>query len=177
MAMSVSRSLSFRRDRGRNSPSRRLDRRRRVAGALAGGVMLLNVGCYTYQPYIESGPQPGQHVSLELSDQGRAALGPQLGPGVLTVEGMLRGTQGGQYVLGVSRVTTIGAGTANWGGERVTIPVNDVARSQIRTFSRGRTALLVGAVVAGLAAFIVTRSLNGGGYQPSGGSTLPPSGT
>jgi hypothetical protein len=149
----------------------------RTPAALAGSVMLFNVGCYTYRPMVESGPQPGQRVSLELSDQGRAALGDQLGPGVVTVEGTLQGIQGGQYVLGVSRVTTISSGAANWGGERVRIPIGDVARSQLRTFSRGRTALLVGVVVAGLTAFIVTRSLTGGGTIPGTPSSPPPNGT
>lgn len=151
---------------------------RRTAGTMLGGVMLLNVGCYTYQPFVQGGPQPGQRVALELTDQGRAALGDQLGPGVLSVEGTLQGMQSDQYVVGVSRVTTISTGTANWGGERVRIPVSDVARSQLRTLSRGRTVLLVGAVVAGLTAFILTRSLSGGGFLPSDTtSKQPQSGT
>ena len=150
---------------------------RRTAGVLVGGTMLLNVGCYTYEPFVQGGPQPGQRVALELTDQGRAALGEQLGTGVLSVEGTLQGVQGDQYVVGVSRVTTINAGVANWGGERVRIPVSDVARSQLRTLSRARTVLVVGAVLAGVTAFILTRSISGGGYAPdSSGITKPPQG-
>lgn len=170
--MSVSESSS--RCRGAESPR---SRRRRAAGLVLGAVMLVNVGCYTYQPLIDTRPQPGQQVSLELSDQGRAALGGQLGPGVLRVDGTLDAVQNEQYTVSVSRVATISGGTANWGGEHVTIPITDVSRAGLRTFSRGRTALLAGIVVVGVGAFIATRGLVGGGIQPDNGGTTPPAGT
>jgi hypothetical protein len=146
-----------------------------MSGLLLGGVMVLNVGCYTYQPLGTARPEPGQRVTFELNDQGRVSLGEQLGPGVLDVEGTLQEVQGDQYVLGVSRVTTISGGTANWGGERVRIPVSAVAQSGLRTLSRGRTALAIGVVVVGLGVFIATRGLTGGGYvsPPDSSTTLP----
>ena len=150
-------------------------RRRRAAGLLLGAVMLCNTGCYTYQPLVDTKPQAGQRVSLELTDQGRAALGEQLGPGVVSVEGTLQEVQSDQYVLGVSRVTTISGGTANWGGERVRIPMADVAHSGLRTFSRSRTALVIGVAVVGIGVFIATHGLNGGGFPstPDTSITMP----
>lgn len=142
-------------------------RRRRAVGLVLGAVMVVNVGCYTYQPLYGARPQPGQDVSLELSDQGRAALGGQLGPGVLRVEGTLQAVQNDQYTMSVSRVATISGGTANWGGEHVNIPVNDVSQAGLRTLSRGRTALLAGVVLVGVGAFIATRGLFGGGFIPA----------
>jgi hypothetical protein len=127
---------------------------------------------------FDTRPQPGQQLSLELSDQGRASLAEQLGPGILEVEGTLREIQNDQYVLGVSRVTTIANGTANWGGERVRIPVSDVSRSSLRSLSRGRTALLIGAGVASVVALVLTRSINGSGFvSPQDTTSGPPAGT
>ncbi len=160
--MSVSELPS--RDRGERSFR---FRRRRAVGLVLGAVLVVNVGCYTYSPLIDTRPLPGQQVSLELSDQGRAALGGQLGPGVLRVEGTLESVQNDQYTVSVSRVATISGGTANWGGEHVTIPVNDVASAGLRTLSRGRTALLAGAIAVGVGAFVATRGLFGGGFQPA----------
>lgn len=171
--MSVSESPS----RRRGESSLRFPRRR-AAGLVLAAVMLVNVGCYTYQPLIDARPQPGQQVSLELSDQGRAALGGQLGPGVLRVEGTLESVQNEQYTVSVSRIATISGGSANWGGERVNIPVNDVSQAGLRAFSRGRTALLAGVLIVGVGAFIVTRNVLGGGtIAPGDTSKLPPAGT
>ena len=168
--MSVSKSPQ----RNRSESSLRL-RRRRAAGLVLWAVMVVNVGCYTYQPLIDARPQPGQQVSLELSDQGRAALGGQLGPGVLRVEGTLDAVQNEQYTVSVSRVATISGGTANWGGERVNIPVNDVSQTGLRAFSRGRTALLAGVVIVGVGVFIATRSVLGGGTISSTDTSKGPS--
>lgn len=137
--------------------------RRRFAGVASGCALLLNIGCYTYHPLNGVAPQPGERVSLQLTDQGRVALGDQLGPGVLVVEGTLQSMENGQYVLGVSRVATISGGTANWGGERIRVPAADVAQSGIRTLSTARSALLAGAVVVGLGVLFLTQGLNTGG--------------
>jgi hypothetical protein len=145
-------------------------RRRRIGLGLA-VVMLANTGCYTYQPIVDAQPQTGQTVSLELNDQGRAALSDQLGPGVLSVEGMLQQTTNNQYVVSVSSVRSIQGGTAHWGGERVTIPSSAVSRSNLRTLARGRTWGLAGAVALGIVAIIMTRSLTGGGSGTLSDST------
>src|SRR5581483_455073 len=78
---------------------RRLLRRRRFAGLVAGCALLSNAGCYEYRPYETAGPQLGDRVALELSDQGRASLGSVLGPGVLQIEGALLEATPQQYVL------------------------------------------------------------------------------
>ncbi len=149
---------------------------RRSSGAVLGALMLLQVGCYTYQPIAEARPEVGQTVELDLTDAGRAALGNQLGPGVLTIEGTLQQVTNDQYVLGVSQVTTIRGGTAYWGGERVSIPVNDVATSRQRQFSRGKTALFAGVVIAGVTAFVLTRTLTGSATEQTSDTSRTPIG-
>jgi hypothetical protein len=137
-----------------------------------GLAMALNAGCYEYRPLYGTTPVPGQDVALDLSDQGRAALGEQLGGGVLRVEGTLHEIQDGQYVVGVGHVTTVGGGSATWDGEQVKIPVADVSQVGLRSLSRTRTALIAGAAAVGVVLFIVTRSFSG-----SGNPTVPDSGT
>jgi hypothetical protein len=145
-------------------------RRRRIGIGLA-VVMVVNTGCYTYQPIVDAQPQVGQTVSLELNDQGRAALSNQLGPGVLSVEGLLQQATNNEYVVSVNSVESIQGGTAHWGGERVTIPSSAVGRSSLRTLARGRSWGLAGAVVLGLVAIIMTRSIIGGGSGTLSDST------
>lgn len=123
-------------------------------------VSVVNTGCYEYRPLFGTAPTAGQHVELTLSDSGRVALGQQLGPGVLRVDGLLRQVRNGSYVVGVERVTTISGESANWGGESVQIPAADVSQAGLRTLSRTRTALVAGAFVVGLGLFIASRSLS-----------------
>jgi hypothetical protein len=162
----------------RASVARRAARRSRLTGAVVGGLMLFDVGCYNYQPSMGVTPQVGQRISIELSDQGRASLAEQLGPGVLQVEGMLQDVQGDQYVVSVNKVRSINNGSANWGGERVKIPKSDVASTGVRSLSKGRTILTVGLAILAIGAFIVTRAVNSSGFQPGpGGDGGPVSGT
>jgi hypothetical protein len=134
--------------------------RRRRAGIVLACVSVINTGCYTYRPLYGTAPTAGQHVELVLSDSGRVALGQQLGPGVLRVDGLLRQVRDGSYVVSVDRITTISAESANWGGESVQIPVSDVSQAGLRALSRTRTALVAGAVVVGIGLFIASRSLS-----------------
>ena len=139
-------------------------------------VSLVNTGCYTYQPLFGVTPPVGQQVELTLTDSGRVALGSQLGPGVLHVDGLLRQVADGAYEIGVYRVSTISGETSNWAGERVRIPVSVVSQTGIRKLSKTRTAIMAAVVAVGFGVFIATRSLSvgGGTSRDTTGGPPPP---
>lgn len=126
---------------------------------------MLTAGCYVNQPLVGSRPEPapGAHLVLELTDEGRVAMGPQLGPEVATVEGALVQRSDSQYVLGVADVVNLWGVATRWEGERVAFRTGLVRRMFARRISPGRTALAVAGATAGFVAFVVTRSLIGGG--------------
>lgn len=141
---------------------------------------VLLAGCYTGIPLAGSAPQPapGTRLVIELNDQGRVGMGPQLGSGAAKVEGTLVSLSDTSYVLGVSQVIDLYGALAKWQGERITIGAGYVRRMTERRFSMGRTATAVGLAAVGFVAFVATRSLVGGGSDNgSGPDGQPPSGT
>jgi hypothetical protein len=114
-------------------------------------------------------------VAIDLSDQGRVALGNQIGPGVARIEGKLVEANGDGYVIGVSRIETIGGQGSQWTGERVRVQQTYVARVQERRLSKKRTLLAAATAAAAVGTFIVTRNLLGIGRASDNGGQ-PPSG-
>jgi len=170
--------VTTRREPSGITPLALLRRRRRAAGVL-GIVMLANTGCYTYVPVMSTAPQPGEHVAFDLTDMGRVRLNDQLGGNVSRVEGMVSASEGNDYLVSVTRVAYFNAPSANWSGERVRLSRDVVARVEERKFSKGRTLLVVGGALAGIAAFVLTRSILGGGTEEgdTGPPKLPPGGS
>lgn len=128
-------------------------------------VLLTAVGlsaCYAYVP-MQSGSTPNQRVELLVTDRGRVDLSPQLGQGVLSVEGTLDQQLDSSFVLKVAEVTYINRQTNRWSGEAITFSPSAVRDIRARKLSRKRTFLvLAGSVGAGLA-FVLSRALFGGG--------------
>lgn len=135
--------------------------------------MALQAGCYRYVPLVASAPKPGEHYTFDISDQGRVGLADRLGPGVLKVEGLLVRQADDSYIVSVGGIESLGGGTAHWSGEQVPVREEFVSGVQRREFSRGRTAVAIGAAAAAIGVFIVTRGLGGISgpppYQPGGG--------
>lgn len=134
-------------------------------------------GCYVYTPLVSAAPTPGARYTFEITDPGRIGLADRLGSGVEKVEGTLVGQEGDAYLVSVSGVETINAGTSHWSGERVTIRQGFVNRIQQRQFSKGRTAVAIGSTAVALGVFIVTRNLLGNGEPSATPGTGPQNGS
>lgn len=155
-------------------------RARRRAAILAGTALFVaqTAACYTYVPRYGMQPSSGEPVALTITDQGRVALAEQVGAGVTRIAGRVVAAQDDSYVLSVDQIETIGSGTSHWTGERVSIRRDYVAGVQERRFSKGRTALAIGAAILGVGALILTASLTGFGFDGGDrGSGNPPNGT
>ncbi len=119
-------------------------------------------GCYTYTPMSTGvAPAAGEAVALDITDAGRVQLGERFGPGVMRVEGRLTSDSEQQYALNVHRVAFFAAPPTRWSGEAVRIERGFVGSVWRRELSRGRTALAVGAVVAGAVGVFITTDLAG----------------
>ena len=153
-------------------------RRRRFAGHVLAFVMLTNTACYTYVPTMTAAPQPGEYVALDISDAGRSRLNEQLGGNVSRVEGLVNAHEGSEYLVSVTKVAYFNAPSANWTGERVRLSSEAIARVEQRKFSKGRTLLFVGGALVGIAAFVLTRTILGGGTEAAEEPPhLPPAGS
>ncbi len=122
-------------------------------------------GCYTYIPLGGVRPEaaPGARVAIELTDVGRVAMAPQLGPEANRVEGVLRAQSDSTFDVDVSMLIGLWGAQSKWEGEQVTIRKDYVRRMSERRFSAWRTAVVAGGAGAGFLVFVLTRSLIGGG--------------
>lgn len=134
----------------------------------------LIAGCYEYQRVDVANSAPsGQPVMLTLTDAGTANLAAELGPSVEVVGGRLLSDSGDAYVLALSESRKQNGMEIDWRGEQVSISKAFVANVQSRRFSRTRTGLLTGGVIAALV--VAQRILWGpgsvfGGGGPGGGT-------
>jgi hypothetical protein len=149
---------------------------RRFVGGLCAATLLLQMGCYTYQPLQTSVPATGSRIAVVLNDRGRAAVGDRLGSAIDKVDGLLVEGGGSDVTLEVYRTIDLRGNAATWTGERVQLPKDGITGYQGRQFSKRRTYLLVGSVVAVIVAtaFAVNFDLFSGFTQEdpgSGGST------
>lgn len=121
---------------------------RRFVGGLCAATLSLQMGCYTYQPLQTGVPATGSRIAVVLNDRGRAMLGDRLGSAIDKVDGLLVEGDGANVTLEVYRTRDLRGNAATWTGERVQLPRDGITGYQGRQFSRRRTLLLVGSVVA-----------------------------
>lgn len=111
-------------------------------------------GCYQYRyagPVESVEPMAGRRVTLRLTDQGTADLAVQLGGGISAIEGEIVGADADQLEVAVASTEDTRRNTADWKGERVTVPRHAVASVRERRFSAGATGLAGALFVGGIA--------------------------
>lgn len=116
--------------------------------------LLLQIGCFSYQPIQTQTPPVSQRVAIVLNDRGRALLTDRVGPMLHRIEGDIVSRQNGEVTLSVSQVVDLRGNTTIWTGEQVIIPEDAVMGYQPRKLSKVKTLLLAGAIVLGIAATI-----------------------
>lgn len=143
---------------------------RLIAAAGISSTMVSVSGCYTYAAGPVSDIRPDSQISAEITDVGRVALGQRVGQEVRRVDGRVVQRSDTSFQLLVSQVTYLNGLSDQWQGQEVSLRPQDVRLVTQRTFSRSKTALLIGAMVAGLAATILSLNFLGiTSGDPSGG--------
>ena len=128
-------------------------------------------GCYVYQPVTTASPPTGRPVRLTLTDAGTANLASELGPSVEAVGGKLIDNTADAYVVALSESRKRNGSEIDWRGEQVSISKSLVASIQQRQFSRARTAVVAGGVIAAL--LVARQALWGPGGVFGGGPPGP----
>ena len=145
----------------------------RRARAVIAGLLLLPTatGCYTSVPVWQGNPTPESQVTMGLSDRGRSVLSAQLGPGARLITGRLVRVTDSAYVVRVTAVDYISSSSAGtWSGEEVNVSRDLVSGVTERRYSRGRSWLAAGVVVAALA-LTTTIAIHGFGNDPASTKT------
>ncbi|MEO8193748.1 MAG: hypothetical protein ABI681_07845 [Gemmatimonadales bacterium] len=146
-------------------------------GSLLAFLLGFGTGCYSF-PAVAGPPAPGSNLVLELNDQGRAALGQQIGISAARIEGQLQSNPDSAYPLRVTSVEYLNGQSNRWSGEPLSIQKNLVSIVKERQFSRSRSFLLAAGVLGAAAAFMLTRGILGHGSpetDPPGGKPDPQS--
>jgi len=137
--------------------------------AMSTGVVALaatSAGCYEFGP-MPMTPRPGrQTVELLLNERGRADFVNTLGPDAMSLEGTLVERKDSLISVNVQSVRYINQSSTKWAGEPLVVTNGQIRDIRNKRFSVGKTGFAVAASVGGLLAFIVTRSLGGGGDSP-----------
>ncbi|HMI43217.1 MAG TPA: hypothetical protein VK516_06300 [Gemmatimonadaceae bacterium] len=131
----------------------------------------LLAGCYVYQPVTTASPPTGRPVRLTLTDAGTANLASELGPAVEAIGGKLIDNTADSYVVALSESRKRNGTEIDWRGEQVSISKSLVAGIQQRQFSRARTAVVAGGVIAVL--LVARQALWGPGGVFGGGPPGP----
>jgi hypothetical protein len=151
---------------------------RAIGARLASAVsIVLLAGCYHYLPIPAADAAalaPGAEVRLHLTPEGRTRVAPVLGPETAVVEGRTERQGGDSVSLVVSATGRTNGVTTRWVGERVTIPVDVVARGDRRVLDRRRSLLVGGGVAVGAAlGYALLRAAAGGGAEGGAGTPVP----
>jgi len=148
--------------------SRRSRRAYALRGGLLAAALLALPACYTVAPTATSRLTPGVRMTVDVSDQGRVALRERVGPEIRRLGGTYVGESNGEIEMRVTDVTDLNGTRTNWSGETIRLTGEQVKDLYERKFSRGRTAVAVGLVTAGLVAWIASRGLFGFGGDEGG---------
>lgn len=133
---------------------------------------VLLCGCYDYLPAPRTVPLAGRRIQVTLTDEGSAALAPQVGPSAEALGGTLLSDSEGSYVISVRTVRNRAGWETGWKGEEVRVPQRVVMRLEQRRLSKTRTTIgsiaLVAALVAAQKAFGGPGGANVAGPSPGG---------
>jgi hypothetical protein len=114
------------------------------------GIGVLVAGCFSLEPVTGARPDAGRQVALEITDAGRVALAPSIGPSIEQLQGRVVSADSAEYVIAVSQVKSIRGDVTVWRGEAVRISTPFIARAYFREFSRTRTLAVTAVAVTAL---------------------------
>jgi hypothetical protein len=132
------------------------------------------MGCYS-NVAVATGvtPTPGEGVVV-LTTDGTSAVRQKLGDNIREIDGDILRVSRDSITIAVTQTTTLSRERFTQNGDVITIATPLVAQVQKRTYSRKRTFILIGSIIAVLAATLGVSSIasassggdGGGGIQP-----------
>jgi hypothetical protein len=123
-------------------------------------LVLFTAGCFEYGNVPRARLVPGNEVRMTITPDARTTLANQVGTQVRMVTGRLRTVDTSVVTLSMMRTTLLDGTEASWNGEIVTIPVSDIAVTEQRKISSGKTIALVAIIAAVTAAVALSIGLS-----------------
>lgn len=147
--------------------------RHQLARIVPMALAALCTGCYEYGPMPQARGNGRQTVELLLNERGRADFVDRIGPDALSLEGVLVERRDSTVAIDITSVRYINQSVTRWTGERLVVVNGQLRDIRNKRLSVSKTGFAIGSAIGGLVAFIVTRSLLGGGDSPPAGGGLP----
>lgn len=135
-----------------------------------GVITLATTGaCYNSLPLQSFPPAVGNDLMAMLTDAGSAEMASVVGPKVTGLSGRYLGLAGDTLLLSVKTVIKRDGNQEFWRGEQVGVARSNVANLSRRQFSRARSGVIVGIVVAalvGLTSIVISANAGSTGRRP-----------
>jgi hypothetical protein len=109
----------------------------------------MGAGCYRYVPVSPRTPEPGSVVRMDVSDQAATQLTGVLGPGVLSLNGLVLAQEDQTISLLVSSYNTRRNAELSGSNDPVRLSVDQITHLEQKRLDKGRSFLLGAAFVGG----------------------------
>jgi hypothetical protein len=143
--------------------------RRIVAVTVLSAMVIVN-GCATYRPIDRTSAPTAGEVRLELTERGTLELGPQIGAGIVYLDGSVVSASDSSVKMTLKQVVNRSGGVQQWVGESVTIPAGYVNLYRKREPSAMRS-LALGASLAAAAIGVAVAFVAGNSGSARGDGT------
>lgn len=135
-----------------------------VVACGVGSALLVMSGCYELVPHEPaSSMRSGTEAVIILNDAGRVAVGPELGPEVRQVSGIVSAANDSTITVALDGVAMLSGETSSYQGQPLTLRRADIKSLGERRFSVARSAAVTVAIGAAAIALIATTRLGGSG--------------
>lgn len=116
--------------------------------AVALGLMVSLMACYTQRPLALGLPAPETRIVATLTDSGVVAMSNAIGPGATEVEGVVVSADSGAWTLQLVRVDHRDGRSIVWNREQVTFPREALVNVMERTLDKKRSWVTAGLITA-----------------------------
>jgi hypothetical protein len=124
-------------------------------------------GCYSAAPVPPSGPAPGTRIRAELTREGAGQMAPQIGSGVLSVEGFATRAGEREWDISLLSAQMVGGTQVEWNREVVRFPVSALGTVTERKLQKQRSYMAAGVITA--AVLLAGRLIGGDLFNNSEG--------
>ena len=130
-------------------------------------------GCATYRPIDRDVARLTSEVRVDLTERGTLELGPQIGAGIVSLDGHIEAVTDSVVRISLKQVVSRAGDTQQWVGEAVTVPLSYVNVYRGRRPSGWRSVLLGTALAVAVVAVAVAFKAGNSGSGRGDGVPIP----
>ena len=130
-------------------------------------------GCATYRPIDRDVARSATDVRVDLTERGTLELGPQIGSGIVSLDGHIESVTDTTVRMSLKQVVSRAGDTQQWVGEAVTVPLSYVNVYRGRRPSVWRSVILGTALAAAVTAVAIAFKAGNSGSGRGDGTPIP----